>query len=757
MIKQLLLGALLFAPATATMAQHAPIKRVHERSSYQRPDQHPAKARAVYPTYTSLFEEGFESGKMPEGWSQISTTTRTWTVVKGDAFNPVASSGTHAMCFEGDNDGTEATLISEMVALEDHMEVLFHARMSYTKFFGVEGSGFDWLDGKQRQIANFEVLVQEEGTTAWTVVKDFAAELMGKTIAEVKAMPGHLHYATYRADLSAFAGKNIRVAFRVSGQTNGEYMLDDVRVATPETTGAAYTAPASVLYWVKDQDGNTPAERTMYLPAGQEMMFRNTTANLYADYQWKYQEPGNGNATKTATTPNLSVLFKPWYVGGVPVKYDAPTLTATCDGYETSVAHGPVDKIMVGPSEENGKRMTIGHISPDMGAIIPVAGEYVNTPFELITTSDKTYITDVEPSAPIFGYSTGSVDWWTQYIYRELLYNGQNLNEGVYGTFAGFYNLFEYLGAPLIVRGASLYARAQMQPDAILFVEAWPNSEEHYYLDDNGTEPYTTKTIQAADIPGMSATQVNDVFVYIPFDKPFLSDCHLRLQVTGFDDKERTTYFAPYITAANDAEDYLRSEIAVECGDEESLMRSWNGTWEISNPDGSYRNSTFYLMLDADYVIFTDGNDDHSFAADADHTTKSFTFAESHYLPTDFTITANTDDGLLPAWLTAEISGRFLDQKVTFNASQAEYVSKGGLGTAVPDVITCEVTVAAPGMTPVVFTVNQSDIKVVPPSEGIGTIEATTHSNVTYDLTGRRVNAGSRRGVYVKNGAKVIM
>ena len=206
---------------------------------------------------------------IPEGWSQINTEENTPTAemlshnvnntwygcMSSSMFQEFTPDGEKEMfihfAYDGDwcsPDAQDEWLVTPQMRLEQNEELHF---LLQADFFSV----YDWVNDydfsagiyRERNVVNtLKVMVTTDGGDVWDEVWDLEKDVVSHLSDAECYGASDLRYRPYDVDLSAYAGKDVKIAFRYvrTGQRAGNSMiLDRVVVDHPESSGVAAVAP----------------------------------------------------------------------------------------------------------------------------------------------------------------------------------------------------------------------------------------------------------------------------------------------------------------------------------------------------------------------------------------------------------------------------------------------------------------------------------------------------------------------------------
>lgn len=757
MIKHYVLAALLASPLFAASFRAQTIQGVSQAmNTASNVAFKTSDLKRVTAASEVIMFANFEDAGLPAGWEAEGTPA--WQRVQAEAFSQITAwSGSGLAAVEVDaNVNADTKLITKSFTALDNTLLTFHVKLNPLRFFDCNVAMRDYTDGVQTKVADFKVLLSIDGGE-WHEVESFAKKCEGLSYQEVMALPWWSQYGEFTYDFSAYTGRNLRIAFAYEGacKLGGFAYLDDVKVYTRETTGANFLPPANTLFLMQDAEGNFVEEPTYLFPAYNTEEFRNLSLNRKSQFTWTYSAPNKGGQVQTSTDKDLKLITTMAYENDAPRVFDAPSLKAAAENYTTSETNGLATKMVFDVPEVGGVNYGVSFFPQSDDRII-IKTDNIK---QIETFMENTWtFHDIPEGTPLYGFSKGANEWWTQYCFADNTLRGQELNEGDEAHMCAFMSYFPQTEKPFVINGINLYAQMQAKPGAELQIDIYPNREDAHYGDEFGTEPYRTVICKYEDFKGNDPQSINDVFIHVDLDEPLVVHETLRLNVLGFDEPKYFTYFAPYQTKEVDMEyDYDGEGRTLSMMCRQMVYGGdvyWNWGIAPGGVDESYWVNAFYLYPSGYYPHFTDAEGDHTFVADAENKSTTYHFPESTVAPEDFIVKANTADGTLPDWLNVDFTGRYLAQDMTITTSKA--VLHIAPGAVEPTYTECVLTVEVPGQNPVHYTVRQKDIEVLHDGEPDAITEIVTDKRfVTYDLAGRRVN-NTARGIFIQDGRKVI-
>lgn len=202
-----------------------------------------ASASAATP-FVESFEnwDGADAAWLPEGWSVVSYGSDKldplahWLVTLpqlDDYTMPEATDGQYFMCcgYSDDHKQDEWLIMpsftpsaTDVLTIDLYSSPLFYF-LTDTEHFDDNTLSFI----KKVQCANFEIMVRPTDDEQWTTAYDGASLWQNETALELMmADPDGLEPLEF--DLAPYAGREITIAFRYSGQGGSSVYLDNVRL-----------------------------------------------------------------------------------------------------------------------------------------------------------------------------------------------------------------------------------------------------------------------------------------------------------------------------------------------------------------------------------------------------------------------------------------------------------------------------------------------------------------------------------------------
>lgn len=165
----------------------------------------------------------------------------------------------------------------------------------------------DPLEGENPFQANFQVLVTEDDGENWDIVWDAYDTVIAMSEDEFNdgSMVISAKWYNYSVDVSKYAGKNVKFAFRYYG--NGDSMgLDAVTLRDPQPA-AYYDIPEGVLNWTYGENLAYFSQGIHLLaPAYTPLEWRNESNDEAYTFSWEFADGEGGTIVKEDRNPSVS-------------------------------------------------------------------------------------------------------------------------------------------------------------------------------------------------------------------------------------------------------------------------------------------------------------------------------------------------------------------------------------------------------------------------------------------------------------------
>lgn len=726
-----------------TMSTKGKVKTLHSTLTakphvVQRPGRKaPAKAAA---SEGSVLFESFENwdGKnyewTPDGWTVDMRgdveRSESWTPASpadggGFVSLPAAADGQYYYGINYSAGNQDEWLISPAVKVEDNFFLSFYVFLDPIFLFNLDDEHVDWDNGsfigEPEASATLQVWAQPEGGD-WTMLHDFLNDYKHMSINELfMATPAGLERKTF--DLSAFAGKETKVAFRYVGTDGNTMFIDAISVGYPSLEDVSYMAPFETQYWGFDRSVgmNTLAASISQYPVFAPLTWQNMSWIDGASYTWSYCDPVTAEMVDTDEDPDmLTLTYIPDYSSEATKRnnfFYPPVLTATAPMASPGSYSDPVTYFQAGGKFE--RPLSDGTMLE--GALLPFNFNQLGLTW---TSVDDETIGDM--AIPVFGYNSNVDRYWLNYSL-----NGQEPSASDYHRLEGIANMIWPSAAPLVVNGVTVNAWGSIGEGAEITasIYAMEATDEGMVFDYATAKPLATATIGTADI----LAQYNDGskgFLCLPFDfdTPAIVQqaegiaAYLVL-ITGFN-SDKVEYFAPLQSNLPDPNylswGYVLRHINMSSHVQGADYYALRSLTYMENGEYVDLYSSFTIGLNAEYPWLTTDCEGIELASDG---TPSTVALGSYYDGADLTVEA-------PAGVTASVAGRYDECLLTLAHNDAAVEVDGN------------VTVKGHGV----------EVSIpVKAAAGIGSVTIGSDATVTgiYDLTGRRIDAENAKGVFI--------
>lgn len=666
-------------------------------------------------TLNEGFEEwdGETEGWLPEGWSIDSNTGEiqsntpiNWIVSDAGLYMPAPIGNYYAISYFNVNTKDE-WLISPVVDLPENPKIYYKAYVSPSFLFVMSEETVDWETYEfieKRMAANVQVLVRPEGDEDWTVVKDYFEEYNNSNLSLLDLFnlePNDLEL--FAIDLTEYKGKRLQVAFRYYGADGNTVLLDDVTISNPALE-ASYSWPLGTQFFGLTTDWVAYPKSVTVNPVNVPLTWYNTTEDYTADFTWEYDDPITAERMNVNTT-DLTLTYVPDYSSDFSCRnnmFYTPKLIASAAGSAPGSAQS-YDYCQFGGKAEwdnSGKLFNFGLSTFN----------WTTEGFDIIVVDN-----DMEPSIPIFGYSPDVDQYWTDYTFQ----GDEGEGDGVKMT--GILNYYFTQEAPIVISGAWIHAKGQIGADADFTLDIIPLD------DDSGemTTPIASATCKGSDMIMDEGGMQNFYTIPFTFAEPVVlsqMDClSYVVRLSGFNDPDNVTWFAPYQSTFDNPDGYALGWI------EKAI--TYNGETNTSLSPVVYYTGlqSFDIVLDAAYP-WLDCETSEVAISGSD---ESVVELGSYYDGSEFAVTL-ADGTALPEWLSVTADGRYGNTKAYFAAT----------GSTAAE---CDVKIAAPGVAKV-FHVSYDGTSAV---NGINAAGNTTITEA-FDAMGRPVAIDSdAKGIYL--------
>lgn len=688
--------------------------------------QTPRKAANATDNGYVLFEsfegwDGTTKDWTPEGWSvdmrgEVERTS-SWTPSVSAPGIPSAADGQYYYAINYDTAKQDEWLISPLVEIEDAMVLTYYLYLEPTFLFNLDNVDWDKYEfiGDKTVAATLQIWAQPEGGE-WTMLHDFVDDYKDKTLLEMAYLtPAELEKKS--EDLSAFAGKKIKVAFRYVGADGNTMFIDAIGIGYPALDDISYMDPFSTLYWgfSRGWELSGITAPIAHYPVYAPLSWMNMSYIDGATYSWDYCDPETAEIVTSDDQDMLTVTYVPDYSSEASMRnnfFYPPTLNATAPNATPGSYQSPYFYFQAGGKVE--RPLNDGTMFE--GTLMPFA--FQNSGITFIAVDDETI---GDQAIPVFGHNRNSDKYWLNYSL-----NGEEAIEGDHARLEGIANLFFANEAPLVVNGINVYGWGQIGADAELTATIYAVNSEM------STEISTFTTIASATIKGSDIiAEYSDAkgYLCLPFD--FKTPAVVQateehpayfFMLQGFN-SDKVEYFAPLQSQVPDP-NYMCLGYTLKHIDLSNHIDR-DPYYSIKNivykENGEYVDlySSFAIGIDGEYPWLTTDCEGIVFSNDK---MQAKIALGSYYDGSDLTVEA-------PTGVTAKIEGRYDKCVLTVDRTVATVIVDG------------EIVVKGPGV----------EVRI-PVKDNISGINSVNAAGATitgiYDLSGRRVQS-AENGVYI--------
>lgn len=542
------------------------------------------------------FRENFESWDrqdrnwLPEGWTRKATAgltgENTWCPVAAEETETAIPEGkVMMMCPYNTKVNLDEWLITPAITVAPEDQLNYTEISSPLYMYSFDNVDWDNMEykGDKVVVADVQVLVSEDDGQNWKVIRSLAEIHKDKTLLELYDVSQGAA-APVNVSLKEYEGKTIKLAFRQQGLDTDAVMIDDISVGKPAVP-LIMVNPISQLNFGIGEDFSIFPFGIAHLPADSEITWYNYSETPGATYSWTYQKPDMTYSTKEATEedPDLTLSYP---LMRIPIQKEvedflhAPVLNGKCEGFSpnsTSIN----DILSIGgrasidiPEDEV---ETMGTDELRMGATGPN-----------IATDDFNITTNPANNEPVLGYAPHADDFWSDYTFQ----GDQNQDNWV--KLIKLLNINAAPDAPMTIYGGWIPAYGEFTENAEFKFEILPVTEEG----EISTEPLASATIKGSEVAVDEESSL--AMLSFNFSQPLVMSTELCEQyvlvLSGFNDPENVTFFAPFHSVENDSQDRVIGWTWKQMCQNGNLNYSLA---PIANVTG--KANGFYFMLDADY------------------------------------------------------------------------------------------------------------------------------------------------------------
>lgn len=592
-----------------------------------RPSAKPRKADATDAALSESFEGWQESYGMdwiPEGWTEINTEANkptaemvahninnTWyCYYTGDGYwTPKTTDGekdcfihfTYSSSYTDDSGNTiEVTaapqdewLITPTVSVKAGQNLYFSLAFDLGSAYNFDWNTMAYNRGTVEN--NLDVRVSTDDGATWTRVWDAVEDVASKlTDEELYNLMTVLEFNNYAVDLSAYAGKDIKIAFRYTnigtGYSGNSAVLDAVFVGAPQPE-AKYDLPIGSLLGGLSESFYVTNESVTLMPAYTDVQWTDAS-NSYTDrVEWNF---GPGNMTE-------EIIIK-------DERNPLMSYRHTTEGMPTLVAYNDngSDRFTWGETDTYAPYIQYGGKITDSGIDFGVSNyDYQHKGVATHQFSEGHYC-----------FGTGSDEDWG-------------------GALVSVANVFEKPLAPLFVN--KMYMSLQV-------LDADEDAEFDLYvhgIDDYG---YMADTLARAKAK-MSDVTKRGSYINLPFkfytidangqqkDTTFVLDSPVLVEVTGFAGNSKVRSFSAMSQNNNHDSGMNYAYAAFNLTDKNgNVKKYWYSASDILNDF----NSSLLISFDAVYSFIHSDNDEITIPMDGGSVSDE---VETYYGAADWTAT----------------------------------------------------------------------------------------------------------------------
>lgn len=616
----------------------------------------PRKASAEASLY-----EGFEGADpddikwVPEGWSRIDKcqvqNTSNWFADNGQGvFGTKPYSGNYQMSinnpmsFEGDQ--PDEWLVSPVFACKEGHNLSFQLKSCPAWLFDTMYMDFaEWVFTELVPEGDVVVYAREEGQEEWTKIWSQVEATIAMNTLDLTDLYDNMDgkYFQYDVDMSAYAGKNIQIAFHYICPLMGDNIsLDEVAVDAMATP-VSYEMPKGAYFWSYGNDFRAIASyKLKQYPVFEPLTWKSNYADNVSFAYWEFRSPESEN--DFSMDKDLTITYHSDYsseFNTVANLYNNPTLNASAPGYSDGSYQDPeCDIISVGglPSWIQGDT-------------------YLTFTSSMVPFSDGSQEIKDTQNHPLFGYSTenNADDFWKDNLLADAQPGDKLYIEKLMA-------LYDAPARSAVIDSVCVFAVANVEPEAELHAMICTVDEEGNIALD---APIAEGICLGKDAYKLYPEKENSETSFtIALNKPAVIDQEYVIIVDGFRGPG-FTYFNPMMSV-NPREDRAAMIMKLESGSHSGYVLRYTSV--LSTSLGQLK-SAFYInpFLTYTYLVDTNEEDADEVAVGIEPVVLSF---DSFYAADKYTVTA-------PEWCKAEVSGRYDEFKLTLTASNAPADAKG--------------------------------------------------------------------------------
>lgn len=622
--------------------------------------------------------------------------------------------------FYGENQ--DEWLISPEVTPGEGNNLYFDMNIEPLWFYNLEPDHFDFDDyefiGTPETVFNVKVNVRETGGE-WTTVLDMAEKFKDMTGMQMLMYNPYESMMPFSADLSAYAGKKIQVAFQYVGSDGQTYFIDNIRIGYPALETPVYFMPFSTQYWgfTRNLDGLNMGVAA--LPVFTDLMWMSNDYVGGATYTWEYNDPTDTDNWLTVEDDDVLIAsYDTDYSSEFTTRnnlYYLPKLTISAPGSSSATYQNPASFMQMGGKADFLANTSDGDkVMLNMGLV----------PFNRAAEDLGVYTYREEfgmPVIPIFGYDENVDKFWTDYTFQGYDEEG----DGVKLT--SILNFIYSAASPTVVTAADLFAFTLGIGENVEFTcGIYPVSDNFEPMLDS---PVASATLLGKDITMLDEGDQSPDLSCLTFEfenAVVLDDTYQAyvVMVSGFNNPD-VDYFCPFQSLYAPDAPLALGWIAKDITFQGETRVSYS---PMSDAEGEPLYTSFAINLEAYLPWLKCDTDDIEIGND-----DTVVGLNSYYAGEDYAVTA-------PDWANVTLEGRYGTTTLTVNAGYSETERQG------------EITISAPGVTKT-FMLTQAAGSGVSGIDGISISEGDTVRDV-YNLSGQKIN-GDRlpAGVYLKRHA----
>lgn len=632
-----------------------------------------AKAEANLPEGQVLFEsfenwDGEDAEWTPEGWNVDMRgevkRAQSWTPSVQAMMLPAPPDGKY---YYGINFATEKQdewLISPQVEVKEDMNLYYYVYADPMFIYKLDNVDWETMEfiGEKEVAATLQIWVQPEGGE-WAMLHDYADDYKDLSLTDLMLLtPSELEKKS--ENLSAYAGKKVKVAFRYVGVDGNTMFIDAVSIGYPSLEGISYMDPFSTLYWgfergVELRSLNVAvAQYPVYAP----LTWTNMSDVEGAAFSWKYCDPITSEFVTDDNPDELTVTYVPDYSSPANMKnnlFYPPELNATAPKATAGSYTSPYNFFQAGGKAEYS--LKDGELNM---SLLPFS--YRSRGLAITTVDDETI---GDNAIPVFGYNSNADRYWLNYS----LPNDEPA-EGMYSKLEGIANVLFPSEAPLVVNGLTVFGFGKIADDAEFTATI-------YALNEEGSADITTFTkiastkIKGSDVMKEDANSRGYLAFPFDFEAPAVvkaTEEHPAyvFMFEGFN-SDKVEFFAPLQSNLPDpnymCHGYILNHIDLGNYTERGEYYSFKPMVYMENGDYVDPFGAFAIGIEGEYPWLTNECEKIAITPTGEKTTVAL---GSYYDASKLTVE-------VPAGANASISGRYNECVLTVWHNEAEVIVEG--------------------------------------------------------------------------------